>query len=106
MSKPKVTAADVKAWLPKSKASNLYALSFIVHSWDTNALKDARIYTAAAGIGYAVNTSRVPGLVAEALKSMSYARFATLVAKVANECSTIGEVPRWLIQNVKTEEDS
>lgn len=104
MNKPKATSANVKVWLPKSKAGNLYALSFVVHSWDTNALKDARIYTAAAGIGYAVNTSRVSGLVAGALKGMSCARFATLVAKVANECSTIGEIPRWLINNVKTEE--
>lgn len=97
----KVTSADVKAWLPKSKAGNLYALSFVVQAWDTNALKDARIYTAAYGIGYAVNTSRVSGLVAEALKGMSRARFAALVTRVANECSTIGEVPRWLIANIK-----
>lgn len=100
----KVTSVDVKAWLPKSKAGNLYALGSVVHAWDTDALRDARIYTAAMGIGYAVNTSRVSGLVAESIKGMSRARFAALVARVANECSTIGEVPRWLINNVKTGE--
>lgn len=99
----KVTSADVKAWLPK-RGGNLNALSFIVYAWDTDALKNARIYTAAMGIGYAVNTSRVSGLVAETIKGMSRARFAALVARVANECSTIGEAPRWLINNVKTGE--
>lgn len=100
----KVTSADVKVWLPKSKAGNLAALSIVVRKWDIGELKNFRIFTAAYGIAYAVETCRVSGVIVHALKNMSYARFATLVAKVANECSVIGDVPRWLIRNVKTGE--
>lgn len=94
----KLTSKEIKVWIPKTKFFEV-RMDCIVRAADRRDLPHAA-YTAAYGIAWAIETSRVSAQVAQAIKSLGDAKLATLVARVGNECATINDVPRWLNQKL------
>lgn len=64
----------------------------------------ASVDTAVQGIAYALNTGRVGGSAAAAIRQLSDWDKCELVAEVALACDVIGKVPRYLIQRFTSQE--
>lgn len=57
-----------------------------------------QVDTAVQGIAYAINTGRVSGTVAQAIRDLSDWDVCALIAETALACTVIGEVPQYLIK--------
>lgn len=57
------------------------------------------VYQAVMGIAWALSTGRLDGILHIAIRDMSGSLAVALIAAVATNCQTQGEVPRWLIAN-------
>lgn len=90
-------AGQIKAEFPAHKALRefRYRLDAAVNG-ATEGRLPYPVYTAAYGLAWTLQTGRVAGGVDRGIKALDARKLAELLATLAVECPTIGDVPRWI----------
>ncbi len=99
MATQKLTSKQVKVFIPTKTKYFETRIDAILRAANRGDLPHAAS-VASYGIAWAIETCRVSGQVAKTVQGLSDAKLATLVARIGNECPTIGDVPRWLNRTI------